>query len=331
VEFDQIKRILSAKFDNVKLASTQRAEITARCPLCDDRGSHLGINLKKWCYHCWRCDAHGHLGKLFAQFEVRGVVRVGGAGKLTARRAPFSIAKPRQIESAISGYKPLTGSGGKQARLARAYLHDRGVTDAIVRQRHVGYAVEGRLKWRVILPHFNNHGLVIYYAARRYMGEWAGPPYDHPPEGADWPGKTRVLFGQEHVQRESSVVRVCEGPFDALAMPSSVALLGKSVSEWQIEAIAALRPGFVEVFLDADARRDAAKLGMKLRNQGMVVTVRVLERGDPASIMRPGREPPRMVCLTLSSYLRALASEIDLFDESAYGRASAAHGSLADP
>lgn len=101
---------------------------------------------------------------------------------------------------------------------ARAYAGTRGLTEEQVDRWNLGYAVDGRLAGRLVLPVYSAAGRLLNYTARSFQG--AAKKYLEP--SAAEGGDKGAIFGEEHwpipAQREGVAVYVLEGAFDALAV-----------------------------------------------------------------------------------------------------------------
>ncbi len=140
--------------------------------------------------------------------------------------------------------------------LARRYLSGRRHGSEMIDRWRLGFARDGKLAGRIVLPVAGRDGVVVTWQARSYVG--SGLRYLTPPRGP-----VGVLFGAqlwpEHASRDALVV--VEGPFDALAVDRAcgvpvAALLGSNPSPAQVSAIATFRRVYVAT--DSDRAGDAA-------------------------------------------------------------------------
>lgn len=141
----------------------------------------------------------------------------------------------------------------------RRYLETRGVTVEQVDRWGIGYAVDGRLAGRVVIPVRAREGQVAAYVARAYAGSLRR--YDEATEadGAD----LGVVFGEEHwpASKARDVLHVCEGTFDAMAVERLVpgpiaALRGSQLRLAQIAKLGTFP--MVVVVTDPDRAGDKA-------------------------------------------------------------------------
>ena len=141
---------------------------------------------------------------------------IGGAGapppalrvdlvEVRGSRAPFRL--PQGVVVA-----PL----GAWVSPARRYAEQRGLTPAQVERWGLGYAVEGRLRGRLVLPVRDACGRVTSYTARTFVGspkKWLEPAgEEHGDKGS--------VFGEQHwpPAGDRQRVVVAEAALDALAV-----------------------------------------------------------------------------------------------------------------
>lgn len=146
---------------------------------------------------------------------------------------------------------------------ARRYAEERGITAAQVDEWGLGYAVDGRLAGRVVLPIRDRHGVVVSYAARDYtkraLRKYLAPSTS---EGAN-----RIAVFGEHLWRERDCLVLIEGPVDALA----VARVGYQVgaiqgSDWKPAHLLKLRRWRV-IVIASDNDQAGNKLASAIREQ----------------------------------------------------------------
>jgi DNA primase len=244
------------------------AHVTARCPSGDhedndpswrirvDGGSRDGL------HHCQSCGFGGDLFDLV--MHVRGYANWTSAkdwlednfGQVTARDledAPPTTAlvmKRDKIFKMPAGFscEPMD----EWPSPCRRYAESRGLTPEQVKAWGIGYALEGRLADRLVIPIYA--GRLRSYVARA-MGE--SPKrylYPHEKEGGD----LGAMFGEGGwFSRPRSLVVVTEGAFKSLAVErafpgvSHAALGGSRLHPLHVAKLASFEAAIV--FTDADA------------------------------------------------------------------------------
>lgn len=110
---------------------------------------------------------------------------------------------------------------------ARRYLETRGVPVEQVDRWGIGYAVDGRLAGRVVIPVRAADGRLAAFVGRAFAGSLRRYDEADEKDGAD----LNVVFGEEHWPAPAcrGMVHVCEGTFDGLAverlLPGPIAAL----------------------------------------------------------------------------------------------------------
>lgn len=168
--------------------------------------------------------------------------------------------------------------------LARRYLSGRRHGLQVVDRWRLGFARDGKLAGRIVLPVAGADGAVVTWQARSYVG--AGLRYLTPKQGP-----VGVLFGAQHwpARDARDVVVVVEGPFDALAVDRAcgvpvAALLGSNPSPAQVSAIATFRRVVIATDRDSAGERAAESLAGIRRWVSEIRRVELPEGKDPADI-----------------------------------------------
>ena len=247
-------------------------------------------------YHkCATCGFAGGIVRLVSTVqqvsatEARGWVR----GEVIAKPVPKSvdvqvsrvpIRRPFELPAEVQ-FGPLED----WPKRAREYALKRMTEQQIVRWR-IGYADEGRLRGRLVIPYCDAREVPRGYTARTYE--------DHPiryKEPADAEGADRsIMFGEARWPKhdEGGTVVVCEGAFNALAVERAVENVYVAAT-----AGSALRPAhavklsqFAHVVILTDPDRAGDKMAGQLQDalgrHCNVTRVRLAEGTDPDSISR---------------------------------------------
>jgi hypothetical protein len=249
------------------------------CPFCQRHGDpdpshHLGVNVEKGAYHCWRCGAKGRLRALLPRGWTFPAGPPGGRdGRCASPRRP---SRPEQgtlglgeVDHEIPGYVPCTTDPAEfnevemvyNHRMVRDYARNRGVEPV---RFPCGSSLE--LPQRLVWP-ITQEGRLVYYQARTIKA-YVEPKMLNP--DASWGRKSDVLWGFDLAGRRRDVLVVCEGPFDAVAVwrkagQAAVAVLGCEISATQARLIDYLRPGRAVVLFDGDAGMKAKGSAYRLR------------------------------------------------------------------
>jgi len=238
-----------------------------RCPFHDERTPSFGISPSKKMYHCFGCGAGGDVFR-FVQ-ETEGLDFADAVQALAERfnveleheaEDPQAAERRRRrerlhelLERTAAFYVRHLWESGEAAR-ARAYLAERGLEEATLREFRVGYApsrwdtvmlasqrsgfgarelydaglalrpkgggrVYDRFRAQITFPLCDPRGRVLGFAGRR-MDEGRGPKYLNSPESELF-HKGRMVFGADlaraHAARAGQVI-AAEGYTDVLAL-----------------------------------------------------------------------------------------------------------------
>jgi hypothetical protein len=257
----------------IEVLDTHGGEAWARCPAHADTKPSWSINVTTGQHHCFSCgwgggpaalvlhalgaeplwwttrdawewiDAHGFTEDAAPDLAVE-MYLVGGR-----MREPFVL--PRGVRLEVPPREWPTP--------ARRYMASRSITGWQVRRWRLGYAADGRLAGRIVIPVRDGSGATWGYQARTFVNDRVRYLTPHDDENAD----TRVMFGEEHWPAGREQVFVTEGAFDALAveraMHAPIAGLSGAVRALDPLVVGKLATfERVVVVTDADAAGDAA-------------------------------------------------------------------------
>ena len=173
------------------------------------------------------------------------------------------------------------------------YLKGRNLNEGDFAKYDIRYTNHGRYGGRVIFPVYESKRLVCFVA--RSVFRTVTPKYLYPHRGETMLTAGEAIFGYNGYS--SKKVILVEGVFDAIAIHRSLgtdefnamAILGKSLSNYQAAKLWRLPTSAFYIMLDADARVDAISLATKLlstRRSGKVeIHLCSIKAKDPAEAM----------------------------------------------
>lgn len=215
-----------------------------------------------------------------APLEIDVVVGTYSAGAKLGMRVPSDV-KVRPFEEWPSG--------------AARYLVERGITESQVVRFDLGFALEGRLKGRIIFPMKNRDGRVVSYTARDWTGQQKRYLEPQASEGA----VKGAIFGEHLWNWGPSTTRIliaAEGCPDALALDRVVmkldnhplydvcALHGSSFHPQQAAKFARYKTIVVATDPDSAGDRVAEDIDEQLSRYCRVVRARPPEKQDCGSM-----------------------------------------------
>jgi Toprim-like len=298
-----VKSDVGAVLVELGIDATRRGmdEWVARCPshspdrspswvIIDDPSSPRHGLMK-----CWSCGFQGTLALLV--MHVRGFAAWSSAYELLerfpARVQPLpmvrvGVAESREfrVPSEVI-WEPIES----WPRAIRDYAASRGITSQQVGRWGIGYAVDGGLAGRIVIPVHDSRGRLCSYQARLVPGFGDGPRYLTPRE-LDHPDNDAV-FGElcwPAQPRRTRRVTVWEGAIKALAferaVPEPFAVLGGSkIRAAHADKLASFGEVLIATDNDGSGEEVAEKIAAILGRHSIVKRV-ILPR-DPDE-MDPG-------------------------------------------
>ena len=269
-------------------------EYCVNCPKCGDVKKHLYINPHLGVGHCFRCGYSGRVEEILVDGfglsfrDVRellvGFRRVKGEVRFQERRD--EIAFP---EGSVELKLKKIGKGVEW--LIREWCEESNV-------RYEDLVEMGCRWWngRLVIPCWRDRG-------RKELWYWvARAVKDMEPKYMNCSAPRRgVVWGLDWYDVSDGYLYVCEGWKDAYRM-RGVALLGKEVSDEQVEVVKRIGEGkVVRVLLDRDAWRDGVMVGLKI---GRVVGYDKVEVGFLIGLKDPGEGRSKDEVLRASEFFR---------------------------
>ncbi len=300
------RTVLSAVIaPSVKLIRAGR-EWKACCPFHNEKTPSFTVNDDKGFYHCFGCGAHGDAIRFLT--DQRGMPFMDAVKELAskagmdvpapdpraAERAEKSAGLYDVMESANRWFiEQLDGGDGSEAR---AYLKERGITEATRKKFGFGFAPDSRGKLKAALASYGNaklvetglliapddgkqpydrfrgrltypirdvRGRVIAFSAR-IIGQ-GEPKYLNSPDTPLF-DKGRTLFNLDlagPASRTAKRILLVEGQMDVIALDQAgigevVAPLGTALTEQQLERLWRLDPSPILCFDGDNAGKKAA-------------------------------------------------------------------------
>ena len=275
----QLIELIRKKFGFARIIGD---EVKVNCPFCPkrvgktDTKRHLGINVAKGVFGCFRCHAKNpDQGTLH---ELLGIDSRQHTFK------PFPNRQP-EVEGDILPAGFTTLSIPPKSHIAQQvywYLRQRGIRDEAILISEVGYTLEpGKPNYRnrAIFPVRQGNKIVSFQA--RAIGEGTPKTLNPTKQGEE---SLSIVYGIDWYYKGSRVF-VSEGPMDALSHPGGLALLGRMMNTEQKEKI--LLAGFHEIVvcLDGGLWDESVEIARKLARNHRRIRVGILPVDtDPADL-----------------------------------------------
>ncbi len=287
----------------------RRGRLWGKCPFHNDVNASWFIRTegeRAGQHHCFSCKSGGTLTLLVAHVMRVDYFRAAKIIKQCwdSNESPFAESNQGLTISRVYGVSMVRndsldtvdmkfGRLWEWPSIARTYVESRFVTVSQVDRWGIGYAIDGRLSGRIIIPVWFGSRLRSYQA-RTFVNDKRRYLY---PDSSERPDLD-LMFGEAYwpalSDRKSSRVVVCEGAFNALAVERAVggyiaALGGSDIRSMHVAKLSTF--GAVDIFTDCDAagEKAAERLIWSLKNsqaklRRITLTCKDIDETDPKMI-----------------------------------------------
>ena len=261
-----ISDILESFLGSVRKHNEESGQISFDCPACSaDKGmpdgdgkGNLEINYEKNVFKCWVCkDTNYMSGSVVRLVKKYGTDKHLRDYKLFKPDAFLSKEDKEHFSLKLpEGFQKLSESSPKDFKYWAAinYLRERGITDDIIKKYNIGYTVRGQFFNRIIIPSYDNDGILNYFIARWFDKQYTKIKYLNPEAE-----KQLVIFNEQKVNWDANIYLV-EGVTDHIVIPNSIPLLGKFISPILLIKLHEQANAKIIIILDGDATEDAKHL-----------------------------------------------------------------------
>lgn len=253
--------------------------VTAVCPICAKQGTtkkKLSIRLDDGRYHCWVCGSKGRsivqiIKKYHASLaeEAKKYFKIKGARSFDLFGEDEIELAPEEIVEVPQGFQLLgtcLESKRPDIRAVLNYCYSRGLRARDIWYYKLGVSSEARFGRRVIIPSFDESGVINFYSARsidkvrrmKYLNASVQ--------------KTKIIFNEINIDWSKELALV-EGPFDLMKCnENSTCLLGSQLSrESRLFRQIVKNQTPVVLALDPDAIQKSHKIAASLAEFGVSV------------------------------------------------------------
>ncbi len=241
------------------------------CPFCGSSGYHLGFNIRRNYFNCWKCRGH-RIADTLLRLGVPEVIAIAFSGD--RELLPREIEKERIKLVEPRGRGPLL-------QPHKDYLRRRGIAP----ERLGIWDLEGigrdggKLSWRIYIP-------ITFQGRRRSwttraIGENVEPRYISASPEEESINHKHILYGLDHVLHSVIVV---EGPADAWNVGAgAVATFGVGFSNHQTLLLSKIPYRLICFDNSLDAQKRARNLASDLSVFPGKTGVVQLDAEDPGS------------------------------------------------
>lgn len=222
---------------------------------CPKHGSRAGrtdgqlcVNLRTDWFNCWSCGFKGR--------SLVGVLRLAGnteilreyLAEIDERKNEPEPEKKYDPPALPSGFRSLSvPSASPYHRGAMEYLSSRGLgTDDILRWK-LGYCETGEYRNRIVIPSFDEHGLLNFVVCRSF---YESDSYRYKPSPEH---QCKDVIWNDYMIDWTQPVVVTEGPFDAFVARDNVTILQGTILGAKLLRKIVLSGVDVYFAMDADA------------------------------------------------------------------------------
>lgn len=246
------------------------SQLVASCPFHEDRDPSWAIrdafgDDKNGKHRCLSCHEGGGIIKLVSavlrldpENSANWLLQSGLVDGSVASGLDIAMTDPlgepaRQIRMPPGVH---FGELGSWTLTPRRYALSRGLTPEQVLRWNIGYAVDGWLGGRLVIPVRTENGELVSYEARSFIG--APNKYKRPSSSEG--GPSWAIFGAEHWGAEREVI-VTEGALNALACeragaPAVAAICGSILES---DHVLELAPRFDRIVIATDPDKAGEK------------------------------------------------------------------------
>jgi hypothetical protein len=230
-------------------------------------------------WHCWVCDRRGKkIHQLFKQvkaspeasLELRSIVKTETADRETVATEKLNLPKE---------FKPLLNIQKSDiiGRHALTYVKSRNISEEDILKYNIGYCESGPYKNMVIIPSYDENGILNYFTGRSFEKE-VKVKYKNPSVSRD------IIPFELFINWDLPFI-LCEGPFDAIAIKRNVIpLLGKNIQSKLMRKIVKSSVDKIYIALDKDAQKQALSFCEQLMNEGKEVYLVDMQDKDPSEM-----------------------------------------------
>ena len=270
---------------------TTKGNYSYYCPVCNHKNRKLEINFDSssnnfGSFACWVCHFKSKsvvtlLKKIKSHPQIIKEVKDILGKDSTKFKSEYV---PEELIELPKEFIPLNNTNNLdkltqiQAKHALKFLHTRNITDEDIVKYNIGFCKDGKYEGRVIIPSYDDNGIINYYIARDY-NDISSRKYKNPPTSV------KSIIGFELYINWNAPIILCEGIFDALTIKRNVIpLFGKVLHEKLMTKLVKSEVDRIYIALDDDAIKDALKHCETLMSYGKKVYLVEMQGKDANEI-----------------------------------------------
>jgi DNA primase len=250
-------------------------EFNCKSKVCrnDNDKFNLAFNSRNNIFHCWKCRYKGGVNKLIIDYGSQDDIN-----KINTLISNVKTYKKEKKDDFYSDmitcllpleYKPLWKKDNSKfySHALNYATKERGLSLELIKEKKIGYTEDkGKMRYRLIIPSFNNYGQINYYVGRSYYPNFK-PNYLGPPK--EEVARTEIIFNLKNINFDVPVILV-EGAFDMFPLYNAIPMLGKEPAQTIINKLIEHKSRVI-LCLDEDALCDSIIIFNKLILLGLEV------------------------------------------------------------
>ena len=261
---NKLVNLLNRVLNNNGVKLKKQDEYMYWSPFITHHKRKLQINTQTGKWHCWVSNVGGrNFFQLFKKVSATKeqfdeLVELVGENKFYKVKEEDK----KNIVKLPDDFKPLwNGNDGIVKRHALTYLYKRGITDVDIKKYKIGFCDSGLYEGRIIIPSYDDKGLLNYFVGRSFVGEKM--KYKNP-------NVSRDIIPFDWYIAWSKPIVLCEGVFDAMSIRSNaIPMLSKKPSKSLLRKIFEKNVKTIYIALDDDAKKDAYNMSEFFRDFGI--------------------------------------------------------------
>lgn len=261
----QFHGVIYSIFDGDVEGYLESEQLKVNCPKCQKRAGlrqpdgkyNLEINTEQEVFNCWKCEEpkfSGHLSQLIRNLGTKADYDLyqSYAGSYYNRFASFE-KNDEEEEIDLTIYLPkefisFADIDDENHMHLKAYMYmvnERKLTREELIKYRIGFCIDGKYRNRIIIPSYDDDGMINYFVARSFIKEHK-PPYMNPKVDKDL-----IVFNEGYINWDSTIYLV-EGVFEMFSVCNGAPQLGKTISKRMLSLLKVKKPNVV-IVLDPDA------------------------------------------------------------------------------
>ena len=245
-----------------------------KCPYCKHHKEKLSINVTNQKWQCWVCGKKGR--KIINIFKSLNINRnkILELGTLLKENVNVNALRNDEVVSLPMEYQPLSIiQNTPDYRNAINYIRKRNLDKYDILRYSIGYAESGPYSGMIIIPSFNDDGVLNYFTSRAY--------YE-----TDFKHKNpKDIVGYDLFINWREPIVLVEGSFDAIAVgDNAIPIFGKIIGQNLKKKIIEKSVKDLFIILDQDAKDRALQHVKYFMDNGVNVYFVNLPDKDPSEL-----------------------------------------------